>query len=199
MSSYTPPMTQPPIYSPESFIPREIPDTTASVDVTSLTNQAQTAYDTAKIINLALSQSSVVNVAYTSYTNCTTGTQYSPLYLNLAAGSYIISGNILVNATTNTNWTSIYLFGVFNGEASPQQGIQFSNNNSQSGGMNQVFVPFSFYYSPIAGSTATIPFLLGVQLNGGSGTYTIGPAIGADISICRVIGPNPYLGYLPII
>ena len=198
MSEYSPPNTQNPIFDPQAWVPRSISDSTASTDVTSLINQTQTAYDTSKIINLALSQSSVVNVAYTAYVGCTTGTQYSPLYLNLSAGSYIISGNILVNATTNTNWTSIYLFGVFNGEASPQQGIQFSNN-SQSGGMNQVFVPFSFYYSPIAGSTADIPFLLAVQLNGGTGTYTIGPAIGNDISICKIIGPNPYLGNIPTI
>lgn len=198
MSSYVPPVTQPPIYSPESFIPREIPDTTASTDVTSLTNQAQTAYDTSKIINLALSQSSIVNVAYTSFTGCAISTYYTPFSTSLAAGSYIISGNILVNATTNTNWTSIYLYGDFNGE-DPEQGVGFLNNNSQSGGMNQVFVPFSFYYSPLDGSTANISFQMDVILLGGSGTYTIGPAIGLDISICRIIGPNPYLGYLPII
>lgn len=195
MSSYIPPVTQPPVYSPESFIPREIPDTTASVDVTSLTNQANESYNTAKTINLALSQSSVVNVAYDTLTSCSLLTQYSPYSLYLASGSYSVSGNVLVDMTNNPNWTSIYLFGVINGVGIAQQGIQYSNNSSQGGGMLQVYVPFSFYFAPIGGSTANISFVLAISAVGGTGTYTIGPAIGADISICRIIGPNPYLPY----
>lgn len=198
MSSYTAPQTQNPIFDPEAFVLRSIPDSSASSDVTSLTNQGNIAYNTAKTINLALSQSSVVNVAYTNITSCSVNTYYTPFTTSLAAGSYVISGNILVDATNNPNWSTIYLFGIINGE-DPEQGIQFSNNSSQNGGMLKVYVPFSFYFAPVGGSTATMPFSITMTLWGGTGTYTIGPAIGADISICRIIGPNPYLGYLPII
>ena len=198
MSEYLPPQTQNPIFDPIAWEPRSIVAAdTSSGDVEVLANEATEAYNTAKTINLALSKYGVFNVSYNTQTgllpNSTTLVYTTPL----PAGSYTISGSILVNSSTMGNtWTTLYLYANIQGV--DQQGIYFFNNVAQYGYISLNYVPFTFYCASPSNSQANITFQIYVQLKGpttSGPTYIIGPAVGGDISICEIIGSNPYLAY----
>jgi hypothetical protein len=198
MSEYSPPNTQNPIFDPIAWLPRSVVAAdTSTADVVILANEANEAYNTAKTIDLALSKYGVFNVSYDTQTgllpNSTTLVYTTPL----PAGSYVISGTILVNASTmGTTWTSLNVYANIQGVN--QQGIYFFNNVAQYATISLNYVPFTFYCASPSNSQANITLQIYAQLNGSTTagpTYTIGPAVGGDISICEIIGSNPYLAY----
>jgi hypothetical protein len=198
MSEYSPPNTQNPIFDPIAWLPRSvIAADTSTADVLILANEANEAYNTAKTINLALSKYGVFNVSYNTQTGLVCNAPVLVYTTPLPAGSYVISGTILVNANTiGTSWTALYMYANIQGVN--QQGWAVANNVAQYATTSLNYVPFTFYCASPSNSQADIPLQIYVQLNGPTTSglsYTIGPCVGGDISICEIIGSNPYLAY----
>lgn len=198
MSEYSPPQTQNPIFDPIAWEPRSIVAAdTSSGDVEVLANEATEAYNTAKTINLALSQYGFSNVSYNTQTGILPNAIVKVFEQTVDAGSYVICGNILVNSSTMGNtWTTLYLYANIQGV--DQQGIYFYNNVAQYGYISLNYVPFTFYCASPSNSQTDIVVKIFVQLNGpttSGPTYNIGPATDKDISILQIIGSNPYLAY----
>lgn len=198
MSEYSPPQTQNPIFDPIAWVPRSVVAAdTSSGDVEVLANEATEAYNTAKTINLALSQYGFSNVSYNTQTGILPNAIVKVFEQTVDAGSYVICGNILVNANTlGTTWTTLYLYANIQGV--DQQGIYFFNNVAQYGSISLNYVPFTFYCASPSNSQTDIVVKIFVQLKGpttSGPTYIIGPATDKDISILQIIGSNPYLAY----
>jgi hypothetical protein len=200
MSEYLPPQTQNPIFDPVAWIPRSVAvsgESAVIADVSQLTNEADIAYNDAKTINLALSKYSVTNTNYLTQTGLLCNAPQVVYSLPLAAGSYVISGNFLINTSLiSTTWTAIYLYALVQGVA--QQGWAVANNVPSTAFTSLNYVPFTFYCASPSNSQTDITFKIIAQVNGPTTaglTYNIGPASGSDVSLCKIIGSNPYLAY----
>lgn len=200
MSEYLPPQTQNPIFDPVAWVPRSVAvsgEAAVIADVSQLTNEAQIAYNDAKTISLALSKYGVVNSNYLTQTGLVCNTPQVVYSTSIVAGSYVISGNILINTSLiSTTWSAIYLYAQIGGVA--QQGISIANIVSSLAYTSLNYVPFTFYCASPSNSQTDIAFKIIAQVNGPTTTgltYTIGPAPAKDISICKIIGSNPYLAY----
>jgi hypothetical protein len=166
--------------------------TTVSINLPMTNELAEinAALTTANEINSILNNYDCRNVTYPAVqgTNSTPISFYSE---NLLAGSYLISGTVLIDMLGNASWTSIAVFIKVQG--TNQQGISIKNclSNGQS---LKIYVPFTFYCASVSGSQADIPIQLMAYVVTNA-TFTIGPSIDNDISILRIIGSNEFLGY----
>lgn len=197
MSTYSPPVTQNPIFDPVAWIPRSAPDLSADGNLTILANEINIAYNTAKTINLALTTYGVVNQSYPKI-NAMSMEDVPVIAGFLPAGSYVVCGTIYVNTINLPGaWNSINISATINGVK--QQGLQI--NNAQAGAnysnTDDTYVPFSFYWANHASDTSQIDAVItcNLQTTGGSFPYNIGPSIDNDISFLQVIGNSPYISY----